>query len=157
MKSFGAIALLALAAGVVAVDPKCDANYIVEQCKATQTDRIDACTTQDWDCLCPAYEAFRTCYNNCPNDTDIPSVEGQVTIFCQNASLYGSKATAAPTATAGSSKASTTGAAAATSTDAPKSTSPTEASGNDEGAAADLVGNTGAVLMAVAGVVAAIF
>jgi len=59
MKSFAPLALLALAAGVSAVDPKCEADYIVQVCKSQQKARINSCTPSDWDCLCPAYQALR--------------------------------------------------------------------------------------------------
>jgi hypothetical protein len=102
----------------------------------------------------------RSCYNNCPNDSDIGSVDGQVTIFCQNASLYGSKATA--TATTAPTGTNTSGVTAPTATDADadedsNSDSDSDSNGDDDSAAAGLACSVGAALVGVVGVVAAIF
>ena len=99
-----------------------------------------------------------SCYNNCPGDSRKTEAEGQVSIYCGNASLYGNKATQ---------KAATpTGNSAADSTDAPEA-SPTQgsdksstgdaaASETSKGGAAELAMNAGGVLLAVAGVMAVI-
>lgn len=38
----------------------CDADYIVERCLSTETDKVDACDSTDYDCQCAAYQAVAT-------------------------------------------------------------------------------------------------
>jgi hypothetical protein len=59
MKFITALALL-FAAGVTAQDESCEASYIVTRCLSTETAKVDACQTDDWDCLCAAHEAIAT-------------------------------------------------------------------------------------------------
>ena len=59
MKFITALALL-FAAGVTAQDEDCEAAYIVTRCLSTETAKADACETEDYDCLCAAYEAIAT-------------------------------------------------------------------------------------------------
>jgi hypothetical protein len=168
MRSFAPLALFAFAAGVTATDPKCEANYILEACIANQQLTYSECGVQDWDCLCPYYQNIRGCYNNCPNDPDIDSADGNVLIFCQNASLYGSK-TLATTATRATSTGTTTtptgsdsdsdsgsnGPTPTNSSNNSEETGFTNDNNNDAGSnAAALVRNTGAVLAGIAGAVA---
>lgn len=119
MKFITALALL-FAAGVTAQDEDCEAAYIVTRCLSTETAKADACETEDYDCLCAAYEAIATyvfpkythkytsndlltkthsCYNNCPNDSRAPAARDKVDSSCRNASLYGTK-TQTPTSAA---------------------------------------------------------
>lgn len=92
-----------------------------------------------------------SCFNNCPNDPRQGSFQNQQVIFCTNASLYQSKAT--PVATGSGAHATPTatsqGAGTTTATGAAPASSKT-------GAAGELVMNTGGVLLAVAGAVAAV-
>jgi Sec7-like guanine-nucleotide exchange factor len=165
MKFLIPLALFA-AAGVSAQDKKCGADYIVTQCLKSENAKIEACDPIDYDCQCAAYQAVATCYNNCPEDTRASSANNQVLIFCQQASLHGSKAMASKTATVtGSMTTNAAAAAATTAADDEESSSsaadessaaPTSSSTNPpEGAAANLARNTGGLLLAVAGVVAA--
>lgn len=80
-----AIALVALSFvhAVAAQDKNCEAEYIVTRCLKTETDKAGACDTTDYDCLCAAYEAIATCYNNCPNDDRAPAARHQVTAYCR--------------------------------------------------------------------------
>ncbi|KAM0429361.1 hypothetical protein ACHAPT_006579 [Fusarium lateritium] len=136
----------------------CDADFIVKRCLETENAKAEDCKPEDWDCLCAAYEAIATCFNNCPDDSRASSAQSQVKVYCQQASLYGTKTKAvSKTATA---ETETTGSADATATDADAAeetgTSTESASSPDNtNNAADLARNTGGVLLAVAGVVAA--
>ncbi|PHH89859.1 hypothetical protein CDD83_5093 [Cordyceps sp. RAO-2017] len=159
MKFFLPLTLL-VAAGVSAQDKNCQADYIVSHCLASEQGKAQSCPATDYDCLCAAYEAVATCYNNCPNDPRAPDARHQVANYCQNASLYGTRARANKTTSALASQ--STGNALLTTSDA---ANPTEflsrtASANarptSTGAADALSGSTGGVLIAVAGAVAAL-
>ncbi|KAM5352345.1 hypothetical protein ACJ41O_005068 [Fusarium nematophilum] len=136
----------------------CDAEYILDRCLETETKKAEDCEVSDYDCLCAAHEAIVTCYNNCPDDSRASDAKSQEQIHCQNASLYGTKTKATKTATA----ASQTGSSDATATDdadaAEETGSATESASSPTNTnnAADLARNTGGVLLAVAGVVAAV-
>ncbi|KAK1984867.1 hypothetical protein LZ30DRAFT_710364 [Colletotrichum cereale] len=156
---------LALAAVVAAQDDNCDAAPIVEACLSSENAKVKDCNSVDYDCLCAAYQAVATCYNNCPKDPRASPAQSQVTVFCQQASLYGSaalrsKTEAAIAATAtGSKVASVSATATATSTaseDAASTTSSATASSTPNMGVGQLARNTGGVLLAVAGVVAAV-
>ncbi|PNY27470.1 Uncharacterized protein TCAP_02592 [Tolypocladium capitatum] len=159
MKFLVPIALLA--AGAAAQDKTCDADFIVTQCLSTETVKVQSCGPADYDCLCAAYQAVATCYNNCPNDPRAAPARGQVITFCQNASVYGTKAQASKTAASGVA-AQSSGAAAATTSANPTaiaSSSNTVASSSkptSTGAADSLSGGAGNVFVAVAGLVAAL-
>ncbi|UPL00904.1 hypothetical protein LCI18_011838 [Fusarium solani-melongenae] len=136
---------------------ECEAEYIVKRCLETENAKAEDCKADDWDCLCAAYEAIVTCYNNCPDDTRASSAQSQVQIYCQQASLYGTRTKTTKTATA---ETESTGTADATATGADaseESASSTSSSSSPDSTnnAADLARNTGGVLLAVAGVVAA--
>lgn len=185
MKFFVPLALLA-AVGVSAAttvstaasasSTACDAEYIVTQCLETEEKKPALCGSTDYGCLCAAYQAIATyvspseyplflasrltrpsCYNNCPNDSRGASAQNQVTVNCANASIY-STTSKKSTKTASAASESSTSAAAAdasateSSATAIQSSSPS-ATGN---AAGDLARNTGGLLLAVAGVVAAL-
>jgi hypothetical protein len=60
MKFLASFAILAAVAGVSAQDKDCKANYIVDRCLATETDKATSCGATDWDCQCAAYEAIAT-------------------------------------------------------------------------------------------------
>ncbi|KAK1700409.1 hypothetical protein BDP55DRAFT_722948 [Colletotrichum godetiae] len=167
MKFFYPLAL-ALAAVVAAADDDCDAAPIVEACLTSENAKVKDCSSTDYDCLCAAYQAVATCYNNCPKDSRASPAQNQVTIFCQQASLYGSaamrktqsvvSATGSATGAVASASASAT---AATGTSASGSSASSTASASSSSSTANmgvgqLARNTGGVLLAVAGVVAAV-
>ncbi|KAI9167663.1 hypothetical protein HJFPF1_03796 [Paramyrothecium foliicola] len=165
MKFLFSLALL-VAAGVSAQKSDCDAQYIVDQCLTTENGKVEACKPADWDCLCAAHEAVATCWNNCPKEPGASPAQQQVTIMCQNASLYGTKAQASKTAAVSGSQTSAAAAAATTDSDDENAeetsttaspSGPTQSADSPEGtgAAANLARNTGGLLLAVAGVVAA--
>ncbi|KAL3960854.1 hypothetical protein ACCO45_005971 [Purpureocillium lilacinum] len=171
MKFLVPLALL-VAAGVSADDKTggdsksgCLADYIVTNCLASETKKAEGCAAADWDCMCAAYEAIATCYNNCPNDPRAGPARQQVSTYCANASLYGSKAMASKTATG--SVTSSAAVASASATDASSSISGTEifptktttgasAAASKTNAAEPLAGNAGGLFVAVAGAVAAL-
>ena len=103
-----------------------------------------------------------SCYNNCPGDSRKTQAEGQVSIYCGNASLYGSKATQAPTATQGSNSDETSDETEATATNDADTNADATSTGDaapsesSPGSAAELAMNAGGVLLAVAGVMAVI-
>lgn len=103
-----------------------------------------------------------SCYNSCPNDPRAASAKSEVTVRCQNASLYGTTTKATKTgssessATADSATATGTDEAEESSSDAAASVTESAASPDNTNSAADLARNTGGLLLAVAGVVAAI-
>ncbi|KAL7948898.1 hypothetical protein V8C42DRAFT_341926 [Trichoderma barbatum] len=71
----------------------CLADYILEDCLVSTTKTANACKPTDYDCLCAAYQAVLTCYNNCPNDIRGPSVQQQVDSYCRTASQLSPKST----------------------------------------------------------------
>ncbi|UNI20696.1 hypothetical protein JDV02_006762 [Purpureocillium takamizusanense] len=171
MKFLVPLALL-IAAGVSADDKTgndnksdCLADYIVAECLSSEEKKAKDCAPADWDCLCAAYEAIATCYNNCPKDARAGPAQQQVSTYCANASLYGSKAMHSKTATG---SASSSGAAAsATATDSSSSITGTEifptkttggssAGATKTNAAEPLAGNAGGLFVALAGAVAAL-
>ncbi|EGX93761.1 hypothetical protein CCM_02030 [Cordyceps militaris CM01] len=151
MKFLAAFTLL-VAAGVTAQDMNCEAEYIVSRCLKTETDKVTACDQTDFNCLCAAYQAVATCYNNCPNDTRGPSAVANVTAYCRNVTTTAasSRATAAPTAS--SSIATKLDGAPPTSAAGFVSGSATPTSGSS---AASVVGRAagGASVVIVAGIV----
>ncbi|GKT52542.1 uncharacterized protein ColSpa_12723 [Colletotrichum spaethianum] len=165
MKFFYPLAL-ALAAVVAAQDDDCDAAPIVEACLTSENAKVKDCDPVDYDCLCAAYQAVATCYNNCPKDTRAAPAQQQVTVFCQQASLYGSAAQASKTQTVASASGSATnGVASASATATATSTAADDSASTSSSATAtstpnmgvgQLARNTGGVLLAVAGVVAAV-
>jgi hypothetical protein len=90
---FATLAILASAAVVTAQtstasaggDDKCDAQNIVDACKATIQTEVDKCKGNDWICLCDNYTNLLTCYNNCPDSAEKSPVQNQVTQFCNAA------------------------------------------------------------------------
>ncbi|OHE95361.1 hypothetical protein CORC01_09372 [Colletotrichum orchidophilum] len=163
MKFFYPLAL-ALAAVVAAADDDCDAAPIVEACLSSENVKVNDCNSTDYDCLCAAYQAVATCYNNCPKDPRAAPAQGQVTIFCQEASLYGSaamrKTQSVAAATGSASAAVATNSATATATAASGTASSTASASSSTSTpnlgVGQLARNTGGVLLAVAGVVAAV-
>lgn len=105
-----------------------------------------------------------SCYNNCPDDPAAGDAQGQVQIHCENASVFGSAASAPTQSGSGS----TDSAAEPTTTDSESgsdsdsdsdsnSDSNSASEGDEEdvdGAAADLALNMGGLLVGVAGVMA---
>ncbi|KAH0522490.1 hypothetical protein TsFJ059_006324 [Trichoderma semiorbis] len=146
----------------------CLADYILEDCLGSTTKTANACKPTDYDCLCAAYQAVLTCYNNCPNDIRAPSVQQQVDSYCRTASLLSPKTTASTpkTKTQGSSNSEETSGSAAPSNDdasttdsGPSQTAGSQSSATTGGArssstnaaAAPTMGSVAGLVMAVAG------
>ncbi|ETN46333.1 uncharacterized protein HMPREF1541_00517 [Cyphellophora europaea CBS 101466] len=135
----------------------CDAQNILDACKATIQGQINTCKANDYSCLCENYGNLLTCYNNCPNDIGVGTVQQQRDQNCNAASVYGTT-TSYGTASSTASSASATGSdsetaahsgfASATESDGAQSTN------SDSGAAALQIG---ANLLFAAGTAAYLF
>ncbi|KAK1246633.1 hypothetical protein MKX08_000435 [Trichoderma sp. CBMAI-0020] len=158
----------------------CLADYILEDCLKSTTANANNCNPTDYTCLCAAYQAIFTCYNNCPDDIRAPSVQNQVDSYCRTASLLATTTKAAPkTKTSVSSSPDETSASEgspgndeATPTDESSSTptsGETEVTGSggsktaanaarttsSKAAAPTMIGSVAGIFMAVAGAAAA--
>ncbi|KAK3394891.1 hypothetical protein B0H63DRAFT_61530 [Podospora didyma] len=163
---FFLLPLALFASAAVAQTSACAADYIVDTCLLNEKAKFDACPGGDYDCQCAAYQNIVTCYNNCPNDPEKFSADGQRQIFCGYASQYPSKTIKAsvPTSTASTPAGKTTIAAQQTKA-AEAATGSASGNGTPTDSAAqttksnnagDLALNAGGLLAAVAGVVAAV-
>ncbi|PNP54844.1 hypothetical protein THARTR1_04533 [Trichoderma harzianum] len=143
----------------------CLADYILEDCLGSTTKTANSCKPTDYDCLCAAYQAVLTCYNNCPNDIRAPSVQQQVDSYCRTASLLSPKTTASTpkTKTSGPSNSQETSGSppsnddASTTDSGPSQTAgaqtsaTTARSSSTNAAAAPTMGSVAGLVMAVAG------
>ncbi|KAL7793571.1 hypothetical protein V8C37DRAFT_401874 [Trichoderma ceciliae] len=146
----------------------CLADYILEDCLKSTTLTANSCKPTDYDCLCAAYQAVLTCYNNCPNDIRGPSVQQQVDSYCRTASLLATTPPAPPkTKTSDSSSSGATSASAPSNDDASPTTAATETTGahtsattaarsSNSNAANAVMGNFAGIVMAAAGAAAAV-
>ena len=133
---------------------------ILDACKATIQGQVNSCSQQDWGCLCeqygnlitvsipslfgPPYVALHLtmtkCYNNCPGNLEVSSVQQQRDQYCNFASVYSSSTTkysavstsATATSTSSSDDVAQTGFAAASGSESAKAS--TTASGNSAAA-----------------------
>lgn len=64
---------------------ECQAQNIVDACRAGIETQIEKCEGTDWICLCDNYSNLLTCYNNCPDSNERPPVQNQVTQYCNAA------------------------------------------------------------------------
>ncbi|KAF9882145.1 hypothetical protein CkaCkLH20_00181 [Colletotrichum karsti] len=138
---------------------KCDAENIVETCLQSENAKVQACSPTDYDCQCAAYQAVATCYNNCPKDVRAAPAQQQVGIYCQQASLYGSAAQRKTQSVASGTASAAVASHSATPTatdDAASTTASVSATSTPNLGVGQLARNTGGVLLAVAGVVAAV-
>ncbi|KAK4100053.1 hypothetical protein N658DRAFT_145610 [Parathielavia hyrcaniae] len=138
----------------------CAANYIVEACLEFENAKLNECGQENWDCSCQQWQNIITCYNNCPNDPRQHAAEGQRVIFCGYASQYPSSTptvqqSAAATTTAQSAQETNESATTGTGSQSGTATS-TGSDAVNTNSAAYLALNAGAVLAAVAGVVAVV-
>ncbi|KAK5987114.1 hypothetical protein PT974_11232 [Cladobotryum mycophilum] len=108
MKFFAALALLVAAGANAQSSPTaapgaqptsdCAADFIVTRCIETEQSKVNDCgNNQNYACLCSAYQAILTCYNNCPHDSRQPAAKSQVDSFCNAASLVATHPTTAAT------------------------------------------------------------
>ncbi|CAK7201662.1 hypothetical protein SEUCBS139899_004371 [Sporothrix eucalyptigena] len=148
------------AAATATSTSSCAAQNILDACLQTENDLLNSCGTNDWNCKCNAYKDIVTCYNNCPSDQAVDTAKGQEQIFCGYASQYPSSTTAAAaktgvTTTTSATKATGT-AAGNTATSTTGTATGTATSATETNSGADLVLNAGSMLVAVAGMVAAL-
>ncbi|KAK0702607.1 hypothetical protein B0T21DRAFT_388026 [Apiosordaria backusii] len=163
MKSFLLPVAVLVSAAVAQTTTVCAADYIVESCLGSEKAKLANCNTGDYDCQCAAWQAILTCYNNCPNDSRLPTDVGQKDIFCGYASQFPSKATtaASPSKTSSSSATQTPNNNqaeddATNTEDESGSSTSTGSPATNTNSAAYLALNAGGVLAAVAGVVAVV-
>ncbi|KAL7896492.1 hypothetical protein HDV63DRAFT_401299 [Trichoderma sp. SZMC 28014] len=158
----------------------CLADYILEDCLKSTTANANNCNPTDYTCLCAAYQAIYTCYNNCPSDIRAPAVQNQVDSYCRTASLlattttttHKSKTSAASssgessateaspgndeaTPTGENSGTPTSGESETTSSGGSKTASNAARTTSSKAAAPTMIGNVAGIFMAVAGAAAA--
>jgi len=94
----------------------CDAQAVLDACKATEQAQINGCAPNDYSCLCQQYGNLLTCYNNCPADPGLFGVQQEQTQNCNAAKAYGTTtlmvATYTPTSTTSTAAETGTGSAA---------------------------------------------
>ncbi|CAH0053100.1 unnamed protein product [Clonostachys solani] len=150
---------VAVTAQTTATKSGCDADFILTRCLETEGPRAQACNPTDYVCLCAAYNAIATCYNNCPNDARLAPAKNQVDVYCLQASLQNTKTTsvAASTTAASAASATTTTTSASASSGAQSSgTATSTGKATETGAAAGLAANSGTMLFGLAGIFAAL-
>ncbi|RMD40538.1 hypothetical protein DV735_g4585, partial [Chaetothyriales sp. CBS 134920] len=99
--SVSLVALASLAAAQTATtsaastttSSSCAAQNILDACIATIQGQINSCATTDYSCLCTQYVNLLTCYNNCPSDVGVGTVQQLRQQNCNAASVYGSTTT----------------------------------------------------------------
>lgn len=157
----------------------CLADYILEDCLKSTTANANNCKPTDYTCLCAAYQAIFTCYNNCPDDIRAPSVQNQVDSYCRTASLLATTTKAAPktktsessspdetsseaspgndeaTPTEESSSTPTSGETEVTGSGGSKTASNAARTTSSKAAAPTMIGSVAGIFMAVAGAAAA--
>ncbi|KAL6907079.1 hypothetical protein GGI43DRAFT_396591 [Trichoderma evansii] len=155
----------------------CLAEYILRDCLHSTTKTADACDPTDYTCLCAAYQAVLTCYNNCPNDISAPAVKNQADSYCRVASQFATTTAAAPktktsdssdseetsseasgddeaTPTGESGSTPTSGEGDETSATSSSATTAARTSSSKAAAAPTMIGNVAGIVMAVAGAAA---
>ncbi|VUC37504.1 unnamed protein product [Clonostachys rosea] len=168
MKFFVPLCLFAVAvtAQTTASKSSCDADFILTRCLETETPKArarskqqthaaQACNATDYECLCAAYNAIATCYNNCPNDARLAPAKNQVDVYCLQASLQNTKTTSVAASTTAAASATTTSASASSGAQSTGTATSTGKS-TETGAAAGLVANSGTMLFGLAGIFAAL-
>ncbi|KAK4496302.1 hypothetical protein PRZ48_012282 [Zasmidium cellare] len=63
-------------------------DSIISSCLGTTQAQLDACATNDWDCMCEQSNNVLTCYNNCMSDPRRNGVEQQNVSWCNAAKAY---------------------------------------------------------------------
>ncbi|CAI6100123.1 hypothetical protein V2G26_008612 [Clonostachys chloroleuca] len=156
MKFFVPLSIFAVAvtAQTTASKSGCDADFILTRCLETETPKAQACNPTDYECLCAAYNAIATCYNNCPNDARLAPAKNQVDVYCRQASLQNTKTTSVAASTTAAS--ATTTSASASSGAQSSGTATSTGKSTETGAAAGLAANSGTMLFGLAGIFAAL-
>ncbi|ORY12236.1 hypothetical protein BCR34DRAFT_600794 [Clohesyomyces aquaticus] len=136
----------------------CQAQNIVDACKVTIMNQVNACGQNDWICMCDQYTNLLTCYNNCPDSAEKPPVQNQVTQFCNAAAPLKSSSLAAlstrPVASIATSAAATSAAGTASGVVATGfgSATATGANAKKTGAAGQIAAPVGGLLAVMFGV-----
>jgi hypothetical protein len=137
------------------------APSILDACLLTIQGQVNSCLSTDYGCLCNQYQNLLTCYNNCPADPGVSTVQQQHEQYCAAASAYPSSTSTPvvtgsttsvvpltdPTATTTSETAVQSGFATGSGTDSSPSSSATDSSDSGNGASGLSVGGS---LLAVA-------
>ncbi|KAF4125792.1 GPI anchored serine-threonine rich protein [Geosmithia morbida] len=154
MKFFIPLAMLAASVAAqtstASSDDGCLAENIVKSCLTSETAKADACKSSDFECLCRAYEAIATCYNNCPDDPRAASTKNQVTQYCSRVT------TTTPTSTGAGKTTSTAEVSSSSTDDAATEIFSSAGAEPTTNFAAELAANAPGMLVGVAGVVAAL-
>jgi len=128
----------------------CADQPVLNQCILTEQARINSCAANDYSCLCQTYGNLLTCYNNCPNDPGLYSVQQEKTQQCDAAQSYGTTTVITAKSTSSSSSMTsmfaTSGFASATPSD---SASASAASATSTGGAVALTVEGASGLLAV--------
>jgi len=146
----------------------CQAEFIVTRCLETTTAKVNDCKPADYACLCAAYEAVVTCYNNCPNDPRGPPTQNQVDSYCRAASALATTSTPSKATTTTTPVGSVSSAAEDNSENTSVDATPTDSSSpgsvnrsssavtsTGTNSAAGVAGNVAGVFMVFAGAAAA--
>lgn len=137
-------------------DQDCLANYIVKQCLQTESNKLAACSTTDYQCMCYASQAIATCYNNCPNDSRAPQATQSMNAACAVAAQHSSTSSKPLTnATATATSSSSSGDSPNPSDVLPSYTFSAGGATKTSGAESLVGGNAAGLLAAMAGVIAA--
>ncbi|KAF2100621.1 hypothetical protein NA57DRAFT_54699 [Rhizodiscina lignyota] len=133
------------ATATASVSTVCDAENIVKTCLATTQVQVDNCDQTDYECLCAAYNAQLTCYNNCPNDAGRSTPQSFVTSYCQAASaqssLTATKSTSTKKSSSTASSESSESSAASTTSSSPSTSDTSSASAGSASASSTGVAN----------------
>ncbi|KAL4785137.1 hypothetical protein BJX76DRAFT_325698 [Aspergillus varians] len=78
----------------------CDAQNILDACVKSIQVQVDACSSNEWDCLCEQTSNMLTCYNNCPGDGGRNGVQQQRLSYCNAAGQLSSTSTSSHSITA---------------------------------------------------------
>jgi hypothetical protein len=127
-------------------------HRVLDACIATEQAQINGCSFNDYSCLCQQYGNLLTCYNNCPNDPGVFTVQQQKTQQCEAAHAYGTTTLMVAKSTSGSANgaASSTAVASSVETGFASGTGSTTATGTAAGTTSS-AGAAGALRVETAG------
>ncbi|EXJ58664.1 hypothetical protein A1O7_06092 [Cladophialophora yegresii CBS 114405] len=91
---------------------------ILDACLATIQGQVNSCLSTDYGCLCTQYQNLLTCYNNCPADPGVSTVQQQREQYCAAASAYPSSTSTPATTGSATSSVPLTNPTATTSSEA---------------------------------------
>ncbi|KAK5701834.1 hypothetical protein LTR97_004652 [Elasticomyces elasticus] len=102
-------------------------DNIINNCLDSTRLIVNACATNDYDCLCQKQTDVVTCFNNCLTDSSLTQEQTLKTQYCSAAQTYGSSSSSSRNAT-GTSTGTSTGTAVAGATGSSGSTAAGSAS-----------------------------